>query len=247
MAARPWPRWVRRATGRARARWSGTVREARLGVVVRAPSVGAVGGGHHQAGGHQDHGHAGGGPAHQPGARCGRGSAEPAPPMAADVRSDSRLGRMAPEPVVGRNPAAQTAPVEIVPPVVTGLVSDAPWSSPSTAQRLPTTDRFGASRRPGSPRSPRSASHSGPRRTWPYDDRVARDLAIDLGTANTLVFAGRGIVLNQPTVIALNTRTHEVLAVGNEAWQMIGRTPGLHRGRPALAKGRSPTSTSPSG
>jgi rod shape-determining protein MreB len=62
---------------------------------------------------------------------------------------------------------------------------------------------------------------------WPYDDRVARDLAIDLGTANTLVYAkGRGIVLNQPTVIALNTRTHDVLAVGNEAWQMIGRTPG---------------------
>jgi rod shape-determining protein MreB and related proteins len=56
---------------------------------------------------------------------------------------------------------------------------------------------------------------------------VARDLAIDLGTANTLVYAkGQGIVLNQPTVIALNTRTHEVLAVGDEAWQMIGRTPG---------------------
>ena len=56
---------------------------------------------------------------------------------------------------------------------------------------------------------------------------MARDLAIDLGTANTLVYAkGKGIVLNQPTVIALNTRTHEVLAVGNEAWKMIGRTPG---------------------
>ena len=56
---------------------------------------------------------------------------------------------------------------------------------------------------------------------------MARDLAIDLGTANTLVYAkGVGIVLNQPTVIALNTRTHEVLAVGNEAWKMIGRTPG---------------------
>jgi rod shape-determining protein MreB and related proteins len=56
---------------------------------------------------------------------------------------------------------------------------------------------------------------------------VSRDLAIDLGTANTLIYArGHGIILNQPTVIALNTRTHEVLAVGNEAWQMIGRTPG---------------------
>lgn len=56
---------------------------------------------------------------------------------------------------------------------------------------------------------------------------MARDLAIDLGTANTLVYArGRGIVLNEPTVIALNTRTQEVLAVGQDAWQMIGRTPG---------------------
>jgi rod shape-determining protein MreB and related proteins len=55
---------------------------------------------------------------------------------------------------------------------------------------------------------------------------VARDLAIDLGTANTLVYArGRGIVLNEPTVIALNTRTREVLAMGHDAWQMIGRTP----------------------
>ena len=58
-------------------------------------------------------------------------------------------------------------------------------------------------------------------------DAVARDLAIDLGTANTLVYErGRGIVLNEPTVIALNTRTREVLAMGHEAWQMIGRTPG---------------------
>ena len=56
---------------------------------------------------------------------------------------------------------------------------------------------------------------------------LARDLAIDLGTANTLVYArGRGIVLNEPTVIALNSRTQDVLAMGQEAWQMIGRTPG---------------------
>ncbi len=56
---------------------------------------------------------------------------------------------------------------------------------------------------------------------------MARDLAIDLGTANTLVYArGKGIVLNEPTVIALNTRTQEVLAMGQDAWQMIGRTPG---------------------
>ena len=54
-----------------------------------------------------------------------------------------------------------------------------------------------------------------------------KDIAIDLGTANTLVFAeGRGIVYSQPTVIALNTRTQQVLSVGDEAWRMIGRTPG---------------------
>jgi rod shape-determining protein MreB len=54
-----------------------------------------------------------------------------------------------------------------------------------------------------------------------------RDMAVDLGTANTLVYErGRGIVLNEPSVIALNSRTNEVLAMGHEAWQMIGRTPG---------------------
>ena len=56
---------------------------------------------------------------------------------------------------------------------------------------------------------------------------MARDLAIDLGTANTLVYArGRGIVLNEPSVVAINTATGGILAVGAEAKKMIGRTPG---------------------
>ncbi len=56
---------------------------------------------------------------------------------------------------------------------------------------------------------------------------MPRDLAIDLGTANTLVYERtRGIVLNEPTVIALNENTQAVLAMGHDAWQMIGRTPG---------------------
>ncbi|HEX9375531.1 MAG TPA: rod shape-determining protein [Actinomycetota bacterium] len=56
---------------------------------------------------------------------------------------------------------------------------------------------------------------------------MGRDLAIDLGTANTLVYRqGEGIVFNEPTVIALNTRSGDVLAMGDEAWEMIGRTPG---------------------
>jgi len=52
------------------------------------------------------------------------------------------------------------------------------------------------------------------------------DLAIDLGTANTLVYApGRGIVLNEPSAVAVHKYTGEVLAVGTEAWKMLGREP----------------------
>ena len=55
----------------------------------------------------------------------------------------------------------------------------------------------------------------------------AGDLAIDLGTANTLVFTpSRGIILNQPTVLAVGGQDGRVLAIGEEAWAMIGRTPG---------------------
>jgi rod shape-determining protein MreB len=53
------------------------------------------------------------------------------------------------------------------------------------------------------------------------------DLAIDLGTANTLVYAkGKGIVVNEPSIVAINKNTAEVEAVGKEAKEMLGRTPG---------------------
>jgi rod shape-determining protein MreB len=56
---------------------------------------------------------------------------------------------------------------------------------------------------------------------------LGRDMAVDLGTANTLVYVrGRGVVLNEPSVVAVNTRTSAILAVGTEAKRMIGRTPG---------------------
>jgi rod shape-determining protein MreB len=56
---------------------------------------------------------------------------------------------------------------------------------------------------------------------------IGRDMAVDLGTANTLVYVrGRGIVLNEPSVVAVNTNTGGILAVGAEAKKMIGRTPG---------------------
>ena len=52
-------------------------------------------------------------------------------------------------------------------------------------------------------------------------------MGIDLGTANTLVHVkGRGIVLREPSVVAIKNDTSDVLAVGDEAKRMIGRTPG---------------------
>ena len=96
-----------------------------------------------------------------------------------------------------------TAPAAARPPGTTGC--------PSLRLRRPARGRS----HPNGPRNPEEGR------------ALARDLAIDLGTANTLVYAkGRGIVLNEPTVIALNVETHDVLAMGHQAWQMIGRTPG---------------------
>jgi rod shape-determining protein MreB len=54
----------------------------------------------------------------------------------------------------------------------------------------------------------------------------SRDIGIDLGTANTLVLVrGRGIIINEPSVVAVEKRTKRVLAIGSEAKQMVGRTP----------------------
>ena len=56
---------------------------------------------------------------------------------------------------------------------------------------------------------------------------ISSDLAIDLGTANTLVFAkGKGIVVNEPSIVAINKNNGEIEAVGKEAKDMVGRTPG---------------------
>ncbi|MHA6259007.1 rod shape-determining protein MreB [Sporosarcina sp. CAU 1771] len=55
----------------------------------------------------------------------------------------------------------------------------------------------------------------------------AKDIGIDLGTANVLIHVkGKGIVLNEPAVVALDKRNNKVLAVGEEAYRMVGRTPG---------------------
>ena len=56
---------------------------------------------------------------------------------------------------------------------------------------------------------------------------LSKDIGIDLGTANVLIYIkGQGIVLNEPSVVAISTETKEILAVGEEAHQMLGRTPG---------------------
>lgn len=55
---------------------------------------------------------------------------------------------------------------------------------------------------------------------------VSTDIGIDLGTANTLVYIkGRGVVLNEPTIVAINKKTGQLVAVGNAAKTMLGRTP----------------------
>ncbi|NLF40615.1 rod shape-determining protein [bacterium] len=55
----------------------------------------------------------------------------------------------------------------------------------------------------------------------------SRDIGIDLGTANTMLYVrGEGIVINEPSIVAIKRDTHSVLAVGNEAKRMLGRTPG---------------------
>src|SRR3989344_5277721 len=57
--------------------------------------------------------------------------------------------------------------------------------------------------------------------------KFSKDIGIDLGTANTLVYVrGKGIMINEPSVVALNTKTKQILAIGNEAKRMVGKTPG---------------------
>jgi rod shape-determining protein MreB len=56
---------------------------------------------------------------------------------------------------------------------------------------------------------------------------LSKRIGIDLGTANTLVYlAGEGIVLNEPTVVAVRADDNKVVAVGQDAKEMLGRTPG---------------------
>ncbi len=56
--------------------------------------------------------------------------------------------------------------------------------------------------------------------------KFSKDLGIDLGTTNTLVYTSeKGIVIDEPSVVAVNMRTDEILAVGMEAKKMLGKTP----------------------
>jgi len=61
----------------------------------------------------------------------------------------------------------------------------------------------------------------------PMFDILSNDIGIDLGTANTLVFVkGRGIILNEPSVVAVEKETGKIIAIGADAREMLGRTPG---------------------
>jgi rod shape-determining protein MreB len=69
----------------------------------------------------------------------------------------------------------------------------------------------------------------------------SRDLGIDLGTANTLVYVrGKGIVISEPSVVAIDTRTRRAFGVGAEAKAMVGKTP-----RASSPSARSRTASSP--
>ena len=62
--------------------------------------------------------------------------------------------------------------------------------------------------------------------TGAFFGHLSKDIGIDLGTANTLVYVkGRGIVINEPSVVAINKRTGQILAIGKEAKKMVGKTP----------------------
>ena len=57
-------------------------------------------------------------------------------------------------------------------------------------------------------------------------NRLSHDIGVDLGTANSLVYVrGKGIVITEPSVVAINKKTKEILAIGEEAKRMVGRTP----------------------
>ena len=65
----------------------------------------------------------------------------------------------------------------------------------------------------------------------------SKDIGIDLGTANTLVYVrNEGIIINEPSIVAINQKTGQILAIGTEARKMVGRTPGFIRvSRPLVA------------
>ena len=74
--------------------------------------------------------------------------------------------------------------------------------------------------------------------------QMSTDMAIDLGTANTLVaIPGEGIVVNEPSVVAIEKATHRVLAVGHEAKNMINHTPEAFSAEHPLHDGVVPTTT----
>ncbi len=71
-----------------------------------------------------------------------------------------------------------------------------------------------------------------------FYDLISNDIGIDLGTSNTLVYLkGHGIVINEPSVVAVNIKTNQVLAVGAKAKEMLGRTPGHIRAVRPLVDG----------
>jgi hypothetical protein len=109
----------------------------------------------------------------------------------------------------------------------------AAWRARPAPAREPPEIVLGRRARRARPRLRSWGAIRAPRRRWSGEraigllDRLfGGDMAVDLGTANTIVYVrGRGIVLSEPSVVAIDQRTGEVYAVGLEAKRMLGRTP----------------------
>lgn len=125
----------------------------------------------------------------------------------------------------GQNQAgAMTPPDRLA--VVEGADADYPLP-PETGRRRRSSRRNGAPPRNEVPqKASLSESLGGMLSLSGALSALGRDMAVDLGTANTLVYVrGRGVVLNEPSVVALDQRTGAIVAVGTAAKQMLGRTP----------------------
>ena len=129
-------------------------------------------------------------------------------------------GPWAPDPELDRDPASPADPPGAIRDRRCSCVSSPPGGARETYPRRR------VSRPTSGAATPSPGTTSEREGILMANSFIGRDMAVDLGTANTLVYVrGKGVLLDEPSVVALNETTGEILAVGHEAKRMIGRTP----------------------